>query len=68
MLSPDQALYCGPAELEGRGDMEAVNEVLTALFYILDCIKLLKLTPRFLAKEEIAYFDTMKSGRYSRKG
>ncbi len=39
ILSPDQALYCGPDALEGRGDMEAVNEVLTALFYILDCIR-----------------------------
>ncbi|HNW43388.1 MAG TPA: class II aldolase/adducin family protein [Elusimicrobiales bacterium] len=68
VLSPDQALYCGPAELEGKGGMEAANEVLTALFYILDCMRLLKLTPRFLTKAETAYFDTMKSGRYSRKG
>jgi len=68
VLSPDQALYCGPGELDGRGDMEAVNEVLTAIFYILDCIKMLKLTLRFLTKAETAYFDTMKSARYSRKG
>ena len=67
VLSPDQALYCGPGELEGRGEMEAANEVLTALFYILDCLKLLNLTPRFLTKAETEYFDTMKSGRYSRK-
>jgi len=66
ILSPDQALYCGPAELEGKGG-EAANEVLTALFYILDCIKAAGLTPRFLTKSETAYFDTMKSGRYSRK-
>ncbi len=67
VLSPDQALYCGPGELDGRGEMEAANEVLTALFYILDCMKLLNLTPRFLTKAETEYFDTMKSGRYSRK-
>ena len=67
VLSPDQALYCGPEGLDGITEPEAVNEVLTALFYILDCIKALKLTPRFLAKEEAAYFDMMKSGRYSRK-
>jgi len=68
VLSPDQALYCGPADLDGKGGMDAVNEVLTALFYILDCLKALKFTPRFLTKAEVAYFDTMKSGRYSRKG
>ncbi len=67
VLSPDQALYCGPEALDGKGEMGAVNEVLTALFYILDCIKALKFTPRFLTKTDIAYFDTMKSGRYSRK-
>ncbi len=67
VLSPDQALYCGPADLDGKGGMDAVNEVLTALFYILDCIKLLKFTPRFLTKSDVAYFDTMKSKRYSRK-
>ncbi|MBI4351260.1 MAG: class II aldolase/adducin family protein [Elusimicrobia bacterium] len=67
VLSPDQALYCGPADLDGKGGMDAVNEVLTALFYILDCIKVLKFTPRFLAKADIACFDVMKSGRYSRK-
>lgn len=67
VLSPDQALYCGPEELEGNCG-EAANEVLTALFYILDCIRALKFTPRFLTKPEVSYFDTMKSGRYSRKG
>lgn len=67
VLSPDQALYCGPDELDGCGQTEAVNEVLTALFYILDCMKLLKLTPRFLTKADTAYFNAMKSGRYSRK-
>lgn len=66
-LSPDQALYCGPEALEGKGDMVAVNEVLTALFYILDCMKALNLTPRFLSKADVLYFDAMKSGRYSRK-
>jgi rhamnose utilization protein RhaD (predicted bifunctional aldolase and dehydrogenase) len=66
VLSPDQALYCGPEELDGKCG-EAANEVLTALFYILDCMKALNLTPRFLTKQEISYFDTMKSGRYSRK-
>ena len=66
VLSPDQALYCGPQALAGKGG-EAGNEVLTALFYILDCIKTLKFTPRFLSKQDVAYFDTMKSGRYSRK-
>jgi len=67
VLSPDQALYCGPEALDGKGKMGAVNEVLTAVFYILDCIKALKFTPRFLTKDEVAYFDTMKSGRYSGK-
>lgn len=66
VLSPDHALYCGAAELDGKCG-EAANEVLTALFYILDCMTLLKLTPKFLTKTEVAYFDTMKSGRYSRK-
>jgi hypothetical protein len=28
----------------------------------------LKLTPRFLSPAEVAYFDSMKNGRYSRKG
>ncbi|HAH32271.1 MAG TPA: hypothetical protein DCL44_08160 [Elusimicrobia bacterium] len=65
VLSPDQALYCGPEALEGRGEMEAVNEVLTALFYILDCMKALNLTPRFLSKADVLYFNTMKSGRYT---
>lgn len=67
VLSPDHALYCGAPELEGRCG-PAENEVLTALFYILDCMAGLKLTPRFLAKAEVAAFDSMKSGRYSRKG
>ena len=66
VLSPDQALYCGPEALEGRGEMEAVNEVLTALFYILDGIKAAGLTPRFLTAAQVSYFDTMKSGRYAR--
>ncbi len=66
VLSPDQALYCGPAELDGKCGA-AANEVLTALFYILDCMKALNLTPRFLTKSDVAYFDSMKSGRYSRK-
>jgi ribulose-5-phosphate 4-epimerase/fuculose-1-phosphate aldolase len=65
VLSPDQALYCGPEALEGRGEMEAVNEVLTALFYILDGIKAAGFTPRFLTAQETSYFYTMKSGRYS---
>ncbi len=64
VLSPDQALYCGPEALDGRGEMEAVNEVLTALFYILDAIKAAGLTPKFLTVEEAAYFDIMKNGRY----
>ena len=68
ILSPDQALYCGPEGLDGKGDTEAVNEVLTASFYILDRIKALKFTPRFLTKPEIEFFDAMKGGRYSRKG
>ena len=68
VLSPDQALYCGPGELDGRGEMETANEVLTALFYILDCIKLLGLTPRFLTKSEAEDLNALKSGRYSRKG
>lgn len=67
VLSPDQALYCGPGALDGKGELGAVNEVLTALFYILDCIQALKFTPRFLTKPDVAFFDTMKSGRYSRK-
>jgi len=67
VLSPDQALYCGPGELDGADEMEAVNEVLTALFYVLDCLKLLKFTPRFLTKAETSCFATMRSGRYSRK-
>lgn len=66
VLSPDQALYCGADELDGKGSPEDVNEVLTALFYILDCMKALKFTPRFLSKEETAYFGAMKSGRYRR--
>lgn len=66
VLSPDQALYCSPEALDGRAG-PAENEVLTALFYILDCIKAAGLTPRFLTRSEVAYFDTMKSGRYSRK-
>ncbi|MCM2267403.1 MAG: class II aldolase/adducin family protein [Elusimicrobiales bacterium] len=66
VLSPDQALYCGPRELDGQAG-DAVNEVLTALFYILDCVRAAGLTPKFLSKAEVAYFDTMKSGRYSRK-
>ena len=66
ILSPDQALYCGPEALEGGGEMETVNEVLTALFYILDGIKAAGLTPRFLTPEEVSFFDVMKNGRYSR--
>jgi len=66
ILSPDQALYCGAEELDGKCG-EAANEVLTALFYILDCIAGLKFTPKFLTKSDVAFFDTMKSGRYSRK-
>ena len=66
VLSPDQALYVGAPELDGRAS-PAVNEVLTALFYILDCMAALRLTPRFLTKSDVAFFDTMKSGRYSRK-
>lgn len=66
VISPDQALYCGPRELDGGGNPEDVNEVLTALFYILDCMKALKFRPRFLTREETAYFAAMKSGRYRR--
>ncbi|HAN04925.1 MAG TPA: hypothetical protein DCQ25_06710 [Elusimicrobia bacterium] len=66
VLSPDQALYCGPEALDGRCG-EAENEVLAALFYILGCIEGLGLTPRFLTGPEIAYFDSMRSGRYNRK-
>jgi len=66
VLSPDHALYCGPETLDGRCG-PAENEVLTALFYILDCMAALKLTPVFLSAAEVAYFDTMKSSRYSRK-
>ena len=65
VLSPDQALYCGSSELDGKCGA-AANEELTALFYLLDCIKALKLTPRFLTRSDVAYFDSMKSGRYSR--
>ncbi|MCX5786692.1 MAG: class II aldolase/adducin family protein [Elusimicrobia bacterium] len=68
VFSPDQALYCGPESLEGRGEMAAVNEVLTALFYILDCMKALKLTPIFLSKAEVQYFDTMKSNSAGASG
>lgn len=64
VLSPDQALYCGPEALEGGGEMEAVNEVLAALFYILAGIKAAGFTPRFLTAAEAAYFDTLESGRY----
>jgi ribulose-5-phosphate 4-epimerase/fuculose-1-phosphate aldolase len=67
VLSPDQALYCSPEALDGRCGADE-NEVLAALFYILDAMAALKLTPRFLTREEVAYFDSMKSGRYSRKG
>jgi ribulose-5-phosphate 4-epimerase/fuculose-1-phosphate aldolase len=67
VLSPDQALYCSAEALDGRGGADA-DEVLTALFYILDRMAALKLTPRFLAPAEVSYFDSMKSGRYSRKG
>ena len=67
VLSPDQALYCGPEALDGKCGVDG-NEVLTALFYILDCIKALKFTPRFLTGIDVAYFDTIKSGRYSRNG
>lgn len=67
VLSPDQALYCGPAELDGSGkDMASVNEVLTALFYILDCADMLGWTPRFLTKADRDYLEDMKGGRYSR--
>jgi len=67
VLSPDQALYCSGQELEGKCG-EAENEVLTALFYILDCIAALKLTPRFLTKSDVAYFGAIKSGRYAAGG
>ena len=67
VLSPDQALYCGPEAVEGRGGMEAVNEVLTALFYILDGIKAAGLTPRFLTASEVSHFDTMRNVRYGWK-
>ena len=67
ILSPDQSLYCGPEALDGKGGTEAVNEVLTALFYILDCLKALKFTPRFLTKAEVSCFAAMKSGRYGGK-
>lgn len=66
ILSPDHALYCGPEELDGRCG-EAENEVLTALFYILDCIRALGLTPRFLSRADVEYLSAMKGGRYSRK-
>ncbi|KAF0127419.1 MAG: class II aldolase/adducin family protein [Elusimicrobia bacterium] len=67
VLSPDQALYCGPAELDGSGkDMAAVNEVLTAIFYILDCADTLGWTPRFLTKGDRDYLEGMKGGRYRR--
>lgn len=65
VLSPDQALYCGAAELDGKAS-PAVNEVLTALFYILDCIAALKLTPRFLRAEDVASLSAVTGGRYSR--
>lgn len=68
ILSPDQALYCGPEALDGKGELGAVNETLTALFYILDCIRALKLTPHFLTKSDVAHFAVMKSGRYSGGG
>ncbi|MGD9642245.1 MAG: class II aldolase/adducin family protein [Elusimicrobiales bacterium] len=66
VLSPDQALYCGPEALDGRCG-EAENEVLAALFYILDCIEGLGLRPRFLTGQETSYFEALKGGRYSRK-
>ena len=66
VLSPDQALYCGPDALDGRCGRDE-NEVLAALFYILDCIAGLGLTPRFLTAPETAYFDALKGGRYGRK-
>lgn len=66
VLSPDQALYCGPEALDGRCGRDE-NEVLAALFYILGCIEGLGLTPRFLTGQETAYFDSMRGGRYGRK-
>lgn len=66
VLSPDQALYCGPGELDGRCG-ESENEVLTALFYILDCIRSLGLTPKFLSRPDVDHLSSMKSGRYTRK-
>ncbi len=65
VLSPDQALYCGPRTLDGSCGPDE-NEVLTALFYILDCIDLLGLTPKFLTPAETEHLSSMKSGRYSR--
>ncbi len=65
ILSPDHALYCGPEALDGRCG-PAENEVLTALFYILDCMAALALTPVFLSAAEVSHLDTMASGRYRR--
>lgn len=66
VLSPDQALYCGPGTLDGKCGPDG-NEVLTALFYILDCMDLLKLTPKFLTPTEVEHLSSIKSGRYGRK-
>lgn len=66
VLSPDQALYCSPEALDGRCGPDE-NEVLAALFYILDCMAALKLTPRFLSPAEVACLASMKNGRYGRK-
>ncbi len=66
VLSPDQALYCGPEALSGAAGPD-VNEVLTALFYVLDCVRGLGWKPRFLSKDDVAYLGTMTGGRYARK-
>jgi len=65
-VSPDQVLYCGLRELRGGGGPD-VNEVLTALFYALDCIKALGWTPRYLPAGEVAALDSMAGGCYSRR-
>jgi ribulose-5-phosphate 4-epimerase/fuculose-1-phosphate aldolase len=69
ILSPDQALYCGPDALDGLApDTGAVNEVLSALFYVLDCMAGLGLKPRFLSPADLAWFGSLNGGRYGRGG
>jgi len=65
ILSPDQALYCDEGALDGNGNMRDVNEALTACFYILDNIRALGFTPKFLSQGDIRRLNSLRSGRYS---